>query len=318
MALVDFEEIPSSKGGQPGQDSWVLFAREYLSAIGLTIESGPDRGPDSGRDLLVIEKRRGIIGTDASRWLVSCKHFAHNNRSVSISEEKDIKGRVDKFGAKGFIAFYSTVPSSELARTFSMLENSLPTVCYDSELIERSLLHNPQLDQVFQRFFPTSYSKRVSSKPVVETKLTITCQICGKDLIKDRAGVVEFGYNNEEVTRIEDIGWACQGCDHILVEQFRTRGLGGGWECIQDLSIPLVYMHWVIAMMNSLRLGSLTFSDTAFQKYTEFTFAMSQLIVRNTTPSEFERIEDLRGIPDYLGGLGGWGTRFSHCSQVDD
>jgi hypothetical protein len=57
MPLIDFKEIPSSKGGDEGQDSWALFAREYFSSMGLNIEQGPDRCPDSGRDLIIIREK---------------------------------------------------------------------------------------------------------------------------------------------------------------------------------------------------------------------------------------------------------------------
>ena len=71
--------------------------------------------------------------------------------------------------------------------------------------------------------------------------------------------------------------------------------------------IPLVFMQWVITAMNSLRNGSLVFSDKAYNKFTELTFAIAQLVVRETSGEEMERIQSLREIPQVLGGLGGWG-----------
>jgi len=71
--------------------------------------------------------------------------------------------------------------------------------------------------------------------------------------------------------------------------------------------IPLVFMQWVITAMNSLRNGSLVFSDEAYNKFTELTFAIAQLVVRETSDEEMERIQTLRDVPQELGGLGGWG-----------
>ncbi len=114
MGFVDFKEIPSAKGGGIEQDAWALFAREFFAALHIDIEEGPDRGPDSGRDLVIAEVRKGVLGSRHHRWLISCKHFAHSkNKSVSSRDEPDILGRVKKFNADGFIGFYSTIPSAE-------------------------------------------------------------------------------------------------------------------------------------------------------------------------------------------------------------
>jgi hypothetical protein len=112
MGFVDFKEIPSAQGGQEGQDAWALFTREFFAALHIDIEEGPDRGPDSGRDLVIAEVRKGVLGSGRHRWLISCKHFAPSKKSVSIRDEPDILGRVRRFKADGFIGFYSTIPSS--------------------------------------------------------------------------------------------------------------------------------------------------------------------------------------------------------------
>ena len=39
-----------------------LFAREFLSALGLSIVEDPDRGQDGGRDLIVSEKGQVSLG----------------------------------------------------------------------------------------------------------------------------------------------------------------------------------------------------------------------------------------------------------------
>jgi len=80
------------------------------------------------------------------------------------------------------------------------------------------------------------------------------------------------------------------------------------WEDISDLIIPIVFMRWVITAMNGVRDGSHVFADKAYEKFTEFTFAVAQLVVRETSDEERERIQSLRSIPAFLGGLGGWGA----------
>jgi hypothetical protein len=317
MALIDLNEIHSSKGGEEGQDDWALFAREYFSALEIDVEQGPDRGPDSGRDLILVEKRFGSIGTGEHRWLVSCKHTAHSKKSVSNKEEYDILGRVHKFKANGFIAFYSMVPSSELARTFESLKPEISVEVYDNERIERSLLENKRLREVFKRFFPESYKSfintNVEPKTIIESQLRIKCNVCGSDLLKARDGLIAFGKKQRGENWVtEDVYWACRGdCDRKMEREFFKMGMITSWESIDDLMIPLVFMHWVITWMNSLKAGDII-SELAHQKFIEFTLAVAQLVVRETSVEEKERIEVLRDIPFFLGGLDQWGKMFKY------
>src|SRR5689334_6215141 len=99
--MIDFKEIP-----QDGE-YWELFARDFLTELGFTIETSPDRGADGGKDFLVLEALKGNLNTYNFRWLVSCKHFANSGKSVQFGDEPDIADRLAAFGADGFLGFYS-------------------------------------------------------------------------------------------------------------------------------------------------------------------------------------------------------------------
>jgi hypothetical protein len=319
MPVVDFKEIPTSKGGKVGQDLWALFAREFFEGLHLKTEEGPDRGPDSGRDLIIFEARTGLLGVGIHKWLVSCKHYAHSGDSVSNNNEQNIMDRVRKFKADGFIGFYSTLPSAELSRTFRQFKENIAIDVYDCERIERSLIGNPELKQIFERFFPKSYKKytqnNVVPKKIGDSYLKIRCNVCNKDLTKERMGRIGIGISVKEGnnTEVVDMYWACIGkCDRIMELRFKKKNLLVSWEGIEDLLIPLVFMHWTITMMNSLREGTWKFSNEAYEKFSEFTFAMSQLVVRKTSSEERDRIESLKSIPFYLGGLDECGTELKH------
>lgn len=114
MPILDFREISTAAHGA-SRDQFELFAREFLGFMGLEVLVGPDRGPDARRDLIVQERRTGVLGETQVRWLVSCKHKAHSGASISPDDEADIKDRLEMHGCDGFLAFYSTVPSSGLA-----------------------------------------------------------------------------------------------------------------------------------------------------------------------------------------------------------
>ena len=157
MPVLDFKEIAPGNGADGSQDQFELFARDFLAHLGYKIVVDPSRGPDDGRDLIVEEIRSGIGGKTKVRWLVSCKHNAHskNQASVGVDDEVDITGRVAQHKCQGFIAFYSTVPSSGLMRKLESL------VCekqiFDHEKIESSLLGDENGGMTLvERYFPLS------------------------------------------------------------------------------------------------------------------------------------------------------------------
>lgn len=78
MPQLDFKEIPQANLANGKQDTFEMFAREFLELVGYKVLSGPDRGSDLGRDLIVLETRSGVGGETYVRWLVSCKHKAHS------------------------------------------------------------------------------------------------------------------------------------------------------------------------------------------------------------------------------------------------
>jgi hypothetical protein len=165
MGALDLREIASAKAG-PKRDEFELFAREFLELQGFKIVEGPDRGPDGGRDLVAEETRSGPGGNTIVRWLVSCKHYAHGGASVRSKDEQNIRDRLGTSDCIGFIAFYSTVPSSGLAEHLQALKPNV--LIYDSELIERMLLDGPRGRTLAVRFMPSSFNAWIQSSQSVE------------------------------------------------------------------------------------------------------------------------------------------------------
>jgi hypothetical protein len=93
--MIDYCEIPSDG------EIWELFARDLLEELGFIIESGPDRGADGGKDIIAKEIVKGNLGSHEFRWLISCKHYAHSNKSVTEKDEPNILERVNSFNAYG-------------------------------------------------------------------------------------------------------------------------------------------------------------------------------------------------------------------------
>lgn len=161
--LIDFKEIPQANIGNGYQDTFELFARDYLKALGFEIIEGPSRGADGKKDLVVKEQRAGINGTTFIKWLVSVKHYAHSGKSVPDREEPNIWERIHQHNCDGFLGFYSTLPSSSLANLINGLKNNkdvtVEVSTYDREKIERELINNlnQEKENIFQRYFPKSF-----------------------------------------------------------------------------------------------------------------------------------------------------------------
>ncbi|AZB30274.1 MULTISPECIES: restriction endonuclease [Chryseobacterium] len=160
--IVNFADIPPSNKGGKYQDFFEQFACAFLEAKGFEIVQRPDRGPDGKKDLLVKEIQKGFSGTSETMWLVSCKHKAHSNRSVTDTDEPDISDRVKKFDCDGFIGFYSTIASSGLSNKLQSLKNNskgFKYIIYDNARISSELLTMNQSAAIIANFFPNSYDK---------------------------------------------------------------------------------------------------------------------------------------------------------------
>ena len=157
MSVLDLKEIPQANTGYGDQDTFELFARDFFLNLNFEIETHPSRGADGGTDLIVAEPLAGVITKKVFRWLVSCKHYAHSGRSVPPNDEGDIPGRLEQFGCQGFIAFYSTLPSSGLTNKLESYKTRFGIEIFDYKRIEHFLVAQRSLRHVLRRYFPNSY-----------------------------------------------------------------------------------------------------------------------------------------------------------------
>jgi len=312
MPVIDFKEIAVATSGAQ-RDQFELFAREFLDGQGFKIVIGPDRGPDAGRDLVVEEIRTGIAGETRLKWLVSCKHKAHSGASVTPEDEADIHDRVRTHGCQGFLAFYSTVPSSGLAAKLNAQGLQFEVQIYDSEKIEKHLLSTPNGIQLGQRFFPQSIVRWKAEHPspakIFTEEPKLSCIYCGKSLLapEPRGIVVVWttlrSDREPHQTHTEHLYWCCKGaCDKALQARHRPKGLTDGWEDIPDLIIPIMYIRWVMVMLNELH-GGMTYSKDAFANSKQLLLNLFPLVSRHMTDADKERVKQLTIIPNYLGGL---------------
>lgn len=310
MSIVDLSEIPGSTGDEPDPDQFELFARDFLRALNFRILEGPGRGADGGRDMLVEEALTGRIFSASRKWLVSAKHFAHSGRSVGDRDEPDPIGRVRKFRASGFLAFYSTIPSSGLDRTLSQIRSEIEVEVLDRGVIATQLVSNPELRNVFKLYLPTSFSTWCHNcRPVADLfrePASLTCRRCGRDvLLAEDAIVVEAyrcpgpGYYRRVIS---DVYCACKGeCDQALEKA--AGDVLTSWEEISDLRIPLVFLRWVAATLSRMQRGDDVYTNDAHYRHMELVLSIAQTVVRDPSIEQKERLEELLGAPSLFGCL---------------
>lgn len=303
--MVDFKEIPSG-------EIWELFARDFLTQLGFFIESSPDRGADAGKDMIISEELTGALGRYRLRWLVSCKHNAISGKSVNEDDEKNILERVESFDAQGFIGFYSTIPSSALNSRLKQLRDGGKIKDYrifDHKLIENYLIQIG-FSILLMRYLPQSYRVIKPLHLVNPEYVPLKCRRCGKDLLEtlyqeQYLGLIGFveserdDYSKPRV--IEDVYWACKdGCDELISDHYlQTEGKLTGWEDIGDIAIPAFFLEFIFRIMKDIRNESCVFTDNAYGQLKEFLVAISQKVLRETTPLEKERIGKLMDF-DFL------------------
>jgi hypothetical protein len=84
---------------------------------------------------------------------------------------------------------------------------------------------------------------------------------------------------------------------------FTLVGPEGGRSDIPDVVIPIMYVKWIMSIMNELESGD-TYSASAFDQLKEFILSIYPYVARNPTTEELERTKSLMQIPAFLGGLG--------------
>ena len=311
--LLNFKEIAQANLGNGLQDTFELFARDFLENLGYEVIQEPDRGADGKKDLVIKEVRKGIAGLTEKLWVVSCKHFIFSGKSVSQDDEPDILDRVNAHKCDGFIGFYSTLPSASLTNKLLGLKTQIESQTYDREKIEKRLLETVDGNKLAERYFPVSYKsfKLENPTPVELWNKTnsLHCDNCGKDLLEDKSGIFVFlvdkNRNYNIPTHTRDVYFSCKGkCDSVLRYQHIAKGLyDSGWDDIPDITIPNVFFFKMNTIINTLMLGE-TYEQKAMTKIQKMFTACLPYICRELTTDEKEKIKSLSQIPNWLGGMG--------------
>lgn len=313
--VLDFKEIPQANTGKGDQDTFELFARDFLETLGYEIVQQPDRGADGKKDLVVQELRQGISDVTIIKWLVSCKHYAHSGKSVSDKHEPNILDRISVHECDGFLGFYSTLPATSLGRNFEGLKKKTNIDSFDKERIEKFLLESPEGIRLADRYFPVSFEKFSVENPkpakIFSDDDSIHCEYCNSELLDNKKGIFvvmrRLGDTNAEEYKREPYikaYYSCKGqCDAILKRRYtQDEILVNEWVDITDFLSPTTYIKKLMAWMNSFQKDEGGMSDESFGKLKYLFLAAYPYIARKQTTEEKEKVKFYlqNGLIDWL------------------
>ena len=299
--ILDYKEIPEANKGTGLQDTFELFARDFLSFLGYRIVQDPDRGSDGKKDMIVDEVIKGVASEYTIRWLVSCKHYAHSGQAVKDSDEINIGERLRQHGCNGFMGVYSTLAATSLSGLLQGQENH---IIFDHEKIESYLLSNLEGHRIAGRYFPVSFKKYQLDNPspakIFDEEAEICCNYCGKNLLLESehgnyVSLRKEGLDGHGIeTKCEDIYFACSGkCDYMLEKMFQAKGLYNmGWVSIDELCIPTIWLMKLMAFINEIQKKK-GMSDTAFEKTKKLFINTFPYVARHLTQKEERRVRNL-------------------------
>jgi hypothetical protein len=132
-----------------------MHLRDFFKELyGAEIVKSVARGHDDGADI--------IVKVSGERWLISCKKY--ESRSIPESAEIDPVSLLIEHDCTTFVAFYSPVASSRLARKLEGLAKNKPNFklkMMDQASIASEIfsLHNARGWLLAFRYFPKSYAR---------------------------------------------------------------------------------------------------------------------------------------------------------------
>jgi hypothetical protein len=294
--ILNFKEIPKANSSEGLQDTFELFARDFLECIGYQILIDPCRGSDGKKDLIILENRIGVGGTSKIKWLVSCKHYAHSGKSVIDTNEPDIFDRVQKHKCNGFIGLYSTLASTSLSSKLEGLKDKIEYSLFDREKIEKKLLENVQGKELASRFFPKSLENHFHNNPapskVFIKNPIIKCENCGIDLVKKGNGIwvglekIKKSNETRDGFTTDNAYFSCKGkCDFILREVYRRKKFDNrGWLNIDDFKNPLGFLSELMKYID--RTEYYNYNNEANKKMKILLKATYPYIARQITEKE--------------------------------
>jgi len=133
------------------------------------------RGPDEGKDIMVVTWVRDCVVTRQFKWLVQCKHKPKSKKSVQLSDFKNnasFEDVVTRHGANGYLLACSTRPAKNLQSLFDALtaddRNPYQFVIWDGTTVcEEAHKHPGVMEVFFPEYYRSHFQREIEFDDVV-------------------------------------------------------------------------------------------------------------------------------------------------------
>jgi hypothetical protein len=173
------------------------------------------------------------------------------------------------------------------------------------EQIEKYILDSLEGIKLAERFFPQSIKRWSKENPkpaeLFSDKIEIRCECCRRNLLEEGANgiyVIFSIYQENDQKKFTRVHFVCKGdCDRQLTDHLRSAGEVDGWDDINDLKIPVVFLRKIFGVINSLQAGE-TWDEEALKKFLHFLVEMARYSMRSLTERENEKLKHLAVLWD--------------------
>lgn len=246
-------------------EQWEFFAQDFLMWQGYEIFSSVSRGPDGGKDLIVIDP------INKNRCLVSCKHYLNSGQAIGVNIEDQFVERLIQHNCSVFIGFYSSSISTGLQQRFNEIKNnpnfSFEFIVFDYSTICSYVGRMPLL--ILQKYGPPSMVGFVQHV-AQEDYQPLPCMKCGVDILAEEMipnSLVTMVLNrDDELLYI----YGCKNCfghDNIGIEPY---GWGDMWQVLHHDQM-IVWNQIVQDAMTKSKLHK-----SFYEYYSRFTLCTQQ------------------------------------------
>ncbi len=161
-------------------EQWEFFAQDFFGWLEYRLISGVSRGPDGGKDLIILDKNN-------RRCLVSCKHYLNSGQAVGLSDEDQLVERLAQHNCQVYIGFYSTSISASLQSRFEQIAIN-PMFSYQFNIYDYSTicsLVGQMPINILQKYGPPTLVGFVPHVPA-EVYQPLPCMNCKVDILTDK------------------------------------------------------------------------------------------------------------------------------------
>ena len=200
-------------------EQFELLCRDVLAGAGATIVSGPSRGPDQRKDLIIRIDSKDPLGiSDKSiTYLVQCKHKAKSERAVYQNELGDIRNACVNHETDGYFLITSTVPSVAVVTDLEAIQKQgqYETCYWDHKQLEAQIEQLENSRKIVERY---------NLKEPLDNYFSFMSQVLRAE------GALPYQFDREE----REEGSRGMIFTHVELDQGKEKSTSTGYFCTEE------------------------------------------------------------------------------------